>query len=123
MQIKQYTYKTWQKVASIFLMATLLWLTVSTPFIMSMQQKQLNSSKIAKALQTDDTQEDAAKSASNNVDEKAPSGFNFAEEFLHEHHNIHYPSSSIDIAYRQENARCYIAYYGELHAPPPNIAS
>ncbi len=115
------TYHFLHKAAAVFLMATLAWLTVSTPYIISAQQKQSENSKHV-SWSCSDTDDDCNDSSSNNVDEKAPSGPNLSEEFLHEHHTGHPQAVIIDYNHGHENCGIYIAYHGELHAPPPNQA-
>lgn len=116
------TYNFFQKASSVFLMLTLLWLTVSTPFIIGNQQERDKQEKSASVnLPVNDSEEDAGNSSGNNVEEKAPST-SLSEEFLHEHQAAHYWFSIISNSYKSENADVYIAFHGELHAPPPNRA-
>lgn len=103
-------------------MVTLAWLTVSIPYIMSAQQKHQVNGKAVTAWNCNDCDDDCNDSSSNNVDEKAPSGPNLSEEFLHEHHLDHPQPVIIDYNHGHENCGIYIAYHGELHAPPPNLA-
>ena len=82
-----------KKANSIFLILTLIWLTGSTPFIISAQQELAKQQKMLSVdLPTSDSAEDSADvddNNSNNIEEKVPSnGFNFSEEFLHEHHSL-----------------------------------
>jgi hypothetical protein len=121
MQRQPYTYNLFKKAATVFLIAMLAWLTVSTPFIMSMQQN-CSTEDISASWPCSDTDEDCTDCSGNGAEEKAPNGSNLSEEFLHEHH---YPYNCIVINarnHRQENMDVYIAFHGELHAPPPNAA-
>lgn len=116
------TYNFFQKASAVFLMLTLLWLTVSTPFIIGSQQerdKQEESTSVN--LPVNSPEDDSGDSSGNNVEEKAPST-SLSEEFLHEHQSAHYWFSIISNSYKSENADVYIAFHGELHAPPPNRA-
>ena len=121
------TYSIFQKANSIFLILTLIWLTGSTPFIISAQQELAKQQKMLTVdLPTSDSAEDGAdvdNNNSNNIEEKVPStGFNFSEEFLHEHHSVNTFISTTTRNYRIINSGTYIAFHGELHAPPPNMA-
>lgn len=100
-------------------MLTLLWLTVSTPFIITTQQQE--GKTVSANFPVTDSEDDAGDSTSNNVDEKAPNT-NLSEEFLHEHQGAHFWFLIISQLHKSENAGIYIAFHGELHAPPPNQA-
>ena len=114
-------YNFFEKAAAVFLIVTLMWLTVSTPFIMSMQQN-AGTDDISVSWPCSDADEDNADGSGNNAEEKAASGSNLSEEFLHEHDfaNNYFTISTLN--HRQENTDVYIAFHGELHAPPPNAA-
>jgi hypothetical protein len=115
-------YSIFQKATSIFLMLTLLWLTVSTPFILSMQQDIAKQQKMVSVENpVSDGDEDAANSGNNNIEEKVPNtGNNFSEEFLHEHHSIAHFDIITEHNHELHNSDIYVAYHGELHVPPPN---
>jgi hypothetical protein len=116
------SYTIFQKVSSIFLMLTLLWLTVSTPFIMSTQEEFAKQQKTSAAqLPVSDSGDDASDSAGNNIEEKMPNS-SLAEEFLHDHHSEDYSDNKTSQNHILKNAGTYIAFHGELHAPPPNMA-
>jgi hypothetical protein len=114
---KPYTFL--KKATSIFLMLTLLWLTVSTPFIITMQQEQDRQEKSASFELPVNDGEDSNDSSGNNVEEKAPNT-SLSEEFLHDHHADHYWFLVATPSHQSQNAGIYIAFHGELHAPPPN---
>ena len=120
-------YSIFQKATAVFLILTLLWLTGSTPFVMAAQQNLAKQQKgITVVLSvTDDCPDDDcsdSNSNSNNVEEKAPGSINFSEEFLHEHEAENYFISLASASYPIESSDTYIAFHGELHAPPPNQA-
>jgi hypothetical protein len=122
---KPYTF--FQKASSIFLMLVLLWLTVSTPFIIATQQELAKQQKAMSAnLPISGGEEDSANSSdnsNNNIEEKVPgSGNGFSEEFLHDHHTSQDFGAKTPRNYKFENSGTYIAFHGELHAPPPNAA-
>lgn len=117
------TYTIFQKASSIFLMLTLLWLTVSTPFVIACQQELAKQQKSQAAdLPVSDSEDETTDSGSNTIEEKVPAGNNFSEEFLHEHQTTHYFFSITSLYHKLENADTYIAFHGELLVPPPNAA-
>jgi hypothetical protein len=118
------SYTIFQKATAIFLMMTLLWLTVSTPFVMSVQQKLAKQQKaFATNTPASESQDDATdQNGGNSVEEKAPVSSNLSEEFLHEHHASHIFFTVISLYHKLENAGTYTAFHGELLVPPPNVA-
>lgn len=118
-------YSTIQKASTIFMMAALLWLTISLPFVYAGQQK------IEKLQQTENTgsplagnEEESSNPFGNGnpTEEKVPGNNSFSEEYLHDHHK---EDGLLTLArqYRScEDARNYIAFHGELLVPPPNVA-
>ncbi len=103
-------------------MLTLLWLTVSTPFIVAAQQElakqqkgiSINSSETCNGDETNN-------SSNNNIEEKVPNT-TLSEEYIHEHHITHCFVIKISLYHKQENADDYIAFHGEMLVPPPNAA-
>jgi hypothetical protein len=119
------TYSIFKKTHTIFMMAALLWLTISLPFVYTGQQE------IAKQQQSENNnfplagnEEESANpfGNGNTTEEKASGNNSFSEEYLHDHHK----EDGLLAAARQyrscENARDYIAFHGELLVPPPNMA-
>jgi hypothetical protein len=89
---------------------TLLWLTVSTPFVYAGQQVQKeNSSK-----QTGDN-----NPFSNTTEEKSESGVTTLSEYLHECLHIENFSSLVIKFYRAHRSDPYFDFYPELISPPP----
>lgn len=104
---------------------TLLWLTVSTPFVVSFQQemaKQGLSTNSTSPLSTDD--EDSSNPFGNNTEEKPASNasVSLAEEYLHDSHKAEYLFSVTSTYHKCENAGTYTAFHGELLVPPPNFS-
>ncbi len=67
------TYTFIQKASSVFLMLTLLWLTVSTPFVVAAQQE---LAKQQKGISIDSSEtcngDETNNSGNNNIEEKVP---------------------------------------------------
>ena len=117
-------YTNFQLVSAIFMMAALLWLTVSMPFVFACQQEQAKGSKTAGMVTPSDSrsEEEAANPFGNNTEEKNPNSSSFSEEYLHDHHTEEH-SFSIASSYQKcENAGIYIAFHGELLVPPPDAS-
>ena len=106
------------------MIATLLWLTISTPFVFAAQQEisKKNKGDITAQMPVPENEEETANPFGNTTEEKSPGSTSLSEEFLHDHNTAgnlfsatrHYPQSN--------NAGTYIAFHGELLVPPPNIA-
>ncbi len=110
-----------QRLSSLLMMLTLLWLTVSVSFVFSSQQvskqEQVASTSLPAA-----NEEESANPFGNNTEEKNPGSTSFSEEYLH---NSEDDSHSVSLAAafgNGENATLYVAFHGELLVPPPNQA-
>lgn len=105
-------------------MLTLLWLTISTPFVIASQQE---IAKHQKALSVDPGASDCADETNedggnNSIEEKVPTNTNLSEEFLHEYQATHFFFTVISLYHKLENSETYTAFHGELLVPPPNAA-
>jgi hypothetical protein len=117
------TYSAFQLVSSCFLILTLLWLTISIPFVSANQQELAKQHKVENCKSpVSNNEEEVANPFGNNTEEKAPFGNSFAEEYLHADHCIDYFFITIPRDYACEDVGTYIAYHGELLVPPPNAA-
>ena len=116
MKKKTRTYNVWQMTSAIFMIAALLWLTVSLPFVYDSQQS-VNSSNVFGG-----SEEEPGNSCGNTTEEKKPSGSSVSEEYLHDHYVDDHFISPIKQFHKYENAAIYTAFHGEIHVPPPNIA-
>jgi hypothetical protein len=129
MNKRKKTHTFFQKASAVFLMVTLLWLTVSAPFVaiaqqqLAKQQKSLLVTDTAKAAACEDCNGDEdGGNSNNNIEEKVPSSTNLSEEFLHEHYITHHFFTVVSLYHKLENSDSYIAFHGELLVPPPNAA-
>ncbi|MFZ1528007.1 MAG: hypothetical protein WAT19_04600 [Ferruginibacter sp.] len=117
------TYSLLNRVSAILMILTLAWLTVSTPFIMGLQEQLAKSSINIDRNDTpmDSNEEDNAGFPGSNTEEKAPGGLtNLSEEYLHQHHSGHHWVLLLEKNHKLETIATYTAYHGELHVPPPN---
>jgi hypothetical protein len=115
-------YNKFQLASALIMMAALLWLTISAPFINSAQQELAKQDKVSNTSNPlAGTEEEAANPFGNNTEEKAP-GTSFSEEYIHDHHIADQFFSVASRSYKCEDAGVYTAFHGEVHVPPPNVA-
>lgn len=113
-------YQTVHLVSAVGMILALLWLTVSTPVVYAAQQKLEKYNQLESAGAFPDTEEDSTNPFGNNTEEKAPSGTNLSEEYLHDNHlQFHFFATSVT-PYGFAKDDTYHAFHGELLVPPPN---
>lgn len=96
----------------------LLWLTVSTPYIMTLQEAAIHEN-----IENNQPLNGADENPmGTNTEEKVPASNTFSEEYLHDHHLEKHFISEISEYNKCDNAGTYIAYHGELLVPPPDAA-
>lgn len=106
--------------SAVGMILALLWLTVSTPLVYAAQQNLAKYSHLEKAGSFPETEEDSTNPFGNNTEEKAPSGTNLSEEYLHDHHvQFHFFATAV-IPFAIAKDDTYHAFHGELLVPPPN---
>lgn len=118
-------YNLFHLASAIFMILALLWLTVSAPFVNAVQQNLTRQDKVENAvnLLSANEEESSTNPFGNNTEEKAPNGSNsFSEEYLHDHHAADDLIFIDQQFHKCDNAGTYIAFHGELHVPPPNVA-
>jgi len=106
--------------SAVFMIAALLWLTISAPFVFASQQQIAKQNKMVNSQSPVSANEE--EGSNNTAEHKAPSANSFSEEYLHDAHaDEHF--FSMDLQYHKcEDADTYIAFHGELLVPPPNAA-
>lgn len=115
-------YNKVQLASALLMIAALLWLTISAPFVNAAQQELAKQDKISNTNNPiTGSEDDATNPFGNNTEEKAP-GNSFSEEYIHDHHSgVHYFSIA-SRTFKGENAGIYTAFHGEVHVPPPNLS-
>lgn len=113
MRTKNLTYGVAQKLASIFLMISLLWLTVSTPFVNACHQTQQDITHEAP------TGFDDTNPFSNTTEEKTESSVSSLSEYLHEINSHHRHFVILDNTIKCHPDDIYFAFHPELISPPP----
>lgn len=93
---------------------TLLWLTVSTPFVYAGQQVKKEVSQKQSGDKTSDN-----NPFSNTTEEKSESGANTISEYLHDHFQHEQVFTIITSFYKCHPSDLYFAYHPELISPPP----
>ncbi len=120
MKKQRKTYTLYQKGSAISMILTLLWLTISTPFVFSYQQEIAKQEKKSQnTIPVSSTEEEAGKPLGNT---SAPGSANtLSEEYLHDHHAADAFFTLVVLYLHSHNDGTYQAYHGELLVPPPNV--
>jgi hypothetical protein len=120
---KRSTYNFINIAAAAFMAMTLLWLTVSTPFVYAAQQQQQTNAKSNLADQEFPGSDDSSCNPfGNTTEEKAPGGIStFSEEYLHHNNEVFHIAELFLSHCRTHAVPEYTAFHGELLCPPPNF--
>lgn len=94
----------------LFMMATLLWLTINTPFIYNAKQVQKNEVQ-KQSHQTEDTDLPS-------TEEKNESNASVSE-YLHDQHLLEYDFTIFTKLYKRYPSQIYYEHFPELLSPPP----
>lgn len=123
MERNKTTYQIYQILSAVFLILSLLWLTVSLPFVYESQRELAKQSKsVTDQSPLSSSEEEPANPFGNTTEEKAPSSTttSVSEEYLHDNHIAEYFTSLASQNHKCENSGIYNAFHGEVHVPPPN---
>src|SRR5438067_10513209 len=99
--------------SSLLMIVTLLWLSVSAPFV-SADQKIKKEVTEKKATDKNDN-----NPYSNTNEEKSETGVNTLSEYLHEVTHLEHPYTIVQQFYKCHSTDLYFAYHPELISPPP----
>ncbi|MGZ5286510.1 MAG: hypothetical protein ACXWV0_03335 [Flavisolibacter sp.] len=105
------------------MIAALLWLSVSAPFVNAFRQT-LDQNNTGCLLAPFAGSEEEAPNPLGGSEEKTSksSSSTFSEEYLHDNHISEYFISLASQFHKCEKATTYVAFHGELLVPPPNQA-
>lgn len=105
--------------AAVLMILTLLWLTVSVPYVAASEQQQ---DEYARAGHTSDDMPDAGDSSpfGNTTEEKTETGFNSFSEYLHHIDELSHLSGLSQGYNCTHSFDVYVAFHGELLCPPPD---
>ena len=107
------TYRLRHHASAIFMICTLLWLTVSTPLILD-AQRELSSKCLSGA--PNQAEESTNPFAGLNEEKSSTNAFS---EYLHEPLTVSEVNAPGTEHGSHAGSDIYIAYYGELISPPP----
>lgn len=107
----------------VVMMITLAWFTVSLPFVYGAQQKLALNYVANGQAASNDSEEESSNPFANTTEEKTPNSFgSMSEEYLHDSHSSEqYLAAILSKEYKIRHMSTYIAFYGELISPPPDI--
>ena len=111
--------------SSVFMILTLVWLTVSLPFVNAAQQQatELSSKATSDNPLNPDEEDDNNNPFANTTEEKTSGSFNtLSEEYLHDAHSFDHYVTVPSVEYKLEHVSTYIAFHGELISPPPDLS-
>ena len=112
------TYNLKNKLAAIFMIMTLAWLTVSIPFVYKAQQ-QANYAKANAQTNLPDEEDSSNNPFANTTEEKA--GSNSLSEYLHHTEELTEPEILLHKHDAAHDISVYVAFHGELLTPPPEF--
>src|SRR5678815_3389215 len=107
-----YIFSTVHIYSSLFMIMTLFWLTVSTPFVYTAQ-------KVQKEIQKQTTQTDDNNPFSNTTEEKNESSANTLSEYLHDLPSLEKDFVILTRLYKRYPCNIYYEHHPELLSPPP----
>jgi hypothetical protein len=111
------TYNPGNALAAILMVITLLWLTISTPFIYASEQQDVYG-------QTNNTNGETPESEDsplgNTTEEKTETGINILSEYLHHTDDLSHLASRPQQQNVTHDVAVYVAFHGETLCPPPN---
>lgn len=102
------------------MIAALLWLTISTPFVFN-AQRQLITEERQSAGNGSQQDDESANPLASTTEEKTPNNNNSLSEFLNEGETIKQPVRNLIRQYNPISISLYVSFQGELLVPPPNI--
>jgi hypothetical protein len=105
------------------MIAALLWLTISLPFVFEAQQ-QLQKQHLIDNTFPGTAQEESGDDCNpfgNNTEEKTESSSNSLSEYLHHIDELHHLTALAHKHNCSHSFSVYVAFHGELLTPPPNF--
>ena len=100
-------------------MLTLLWLTVSAPFVFEARMKLQKINATMAVSDINQSMEENVNPFSGFNEEKCNSNINTVSEYLHEHFYMPVVDESQLVHESYTGSSIYVIYYGELLSPPP----
>ncbi len=105
------------------MLVTLLWLTMSIPFVFKAQQQILKEKAAAAHHPAANNDKTSDNPLTNTTEEKCSNSSNtLSEEYLHDRVEEGFAVSAKNISdYHHGHEDTYIAFHGEMLWPPPNV--
>lgn len=120
MRIARKPNHTARYLSCIFMMLALAWLTISFPIVYSAQQMAAEHKQSGHCPSQDE--EEADNPFANTNEEKTSSNSSsFSEEYIHDSHSADHHIAVLSVTYGIEHFPTYIAFYGDLESPPPDL--
>lgn len=121
MQGKKKTYNSFKQVISVFLMLTLVWLTISIPYVYNSKLQLADENFSVATANSHSSDEESHNPFGNTTEEKGPNNGSLSEEYLHDHHGAESFFTYTSSIYNCVDSGTYHAFHGELLVPPPNM--
>ena len=102
-------------ISSVFMIITLVWLTVSPPFVFASQQAQ------RKEIQKQAGNSENKNPFSTTTEEKNESSVSTLSEYLHDLNSVNHHFIVLTRIYKCHTADLYYAFHPELLSPPPEV--
>lgn len=121
---KKSTYNFFNRLSAALMFVTLIWLTISIPFVAAVKEEIAKKNKTSIQISYTGEREEGSSTTNplNGTEEKAPGSINLAEEFLHDHSTTEHFIAIVSEHYNPHMPSTYEAFHGELLVPPPNRA-
>jgi hypothetical protein len=104
-------------------MLTLAFLTVSLPFVYAARQMVDVSTALDSNFPVEENECESDNPFAGTTEEKTSTSLGSAsEEYLHETHSAEEYLAALCKEYKLEHVATYIAFYGDLICPPPDLA-
>lgn len=101
-------------IAAVFMMVTLQWLTVSTPFVYA-------ADKVQKEIQKQTDKNETTNPFANTTEEKSESGGSVLSEYLHDLNLLNQHFVILIRLYKCHSSDLYCEYHPGLVSPPPEV--
>lgn len=103
----------------IVMMAVLLWLTISLPFVYSAKLTSETNPLANQHSSRDGGKAKTDNPFANTTEEKTSNCNSLTEDYLHDIEPLDHYLTELSTEFKVEHFSTYIAFYGELISPPP----
>lgn len=107
---------------SLLMILSLVWLTVSIPFVYNARQ-QVSRIKCEQGSKHSPSRDQNTNPLANTTEEKPVSTISISEEYLHHHDHTGIVTETNPHLFYLRDENTYTAFHGELLTPPPNFQS